>query len=369
MRVGYILGSLNGDGAPWKYYKRLIKNVSSESDITPIGIYTGGNPAQFDIDIKFVKMDGLLPNWHSLTASNDIDLIHLNGLPVYGNIIALRCQVPVVATNHGTLHWATELPDDILPPWSYSQRKRIGDRISKYTVDKAFAVSHSTKQVLQTRAKWPERKISATYEPIDDAFFEQEPDYTSKWSDHSYMLHVSAAAPKKNVHRLLDAYAQYYDQAPDPLELVIAGPGWDDAIASAQSRHDFGGAVTYTGYIPMKELIALYDNTELFVFPSLHETFGLPNIEAMARGAPVLTTRQYGIPDVVGDAAAFIESPKNTNSIATALQNVAHDTSQLADLTNKGQQRANLYTWQRHYQILNEEYELMVHNEKTKHFK
>jgi glycosyltransferase involved in cell wall biosynthesis len=354
MRVGYVLGDLNTTGAPSRYFTSLVGQVQRRTDVTPVGFYTSGDSSTFDVEM--VKMEGALPEWHRLVPKTSVDLVHLNGLPVVANASALRCSVPVVATVHGVLHWVDGLPDDVRPPRRYRAKFRLADRVSRYTVDRAFAVSDSTKSILHRRAGWPEADVHATYEPIADSFFERPRNEDSDWADRRYILHVSSEAPKKNVRTLVEGYAEYRAGATDPPDLVIAGPGWPDVVGDTVSALGVSGSVSCPGLVSERELVDLYDHADLFVFPSLHETFGLPNVEAMARGTPVLTTDRFGIPEVVGDAAAFLPQPGDAASVAAALTDLVDDATRLAALSAAGRARASRFSWANHVEVLVEQY-------------
>jgi glycosyltransferase involved in cell wall biosynthesis len=358
MRVGYILADLDDSGAPWEYISTLVSKIADRNDITPVGLYTRGDTTQFDIDL--IQVEGVVPNWHKNVRGDDIDLVHLNGLPLFANWAVWRCPVPVVATVHGTLHWATELPSKLQPSKKFARKMRFFDKVDKHTVDRAFAVSESTKQVLIEQAGWSSEDISVLYEGIDDSYFTRDVNPDSKWADRSYLLHVSSAAPKKNVQRLVKAYARYRDCVESPADLVIAGDGWPEQLNSMICTLGVEGSVHCVGFVDEDELIDLYDYAELFVFPSLHETFGLPNIEAMARETPVLTTKKYGIPDVVGSAAAFIDDPTSIDNIARAIEKTVTDTRLLSELGKRGACHSKHYTWKNHVDMILGEYDAIL---------
>jgi glycosyltransferase involved in cell wall biosynthesis len=104
--------------------------------------------------------------------------------------------------------------------------------------------------------------------------------------------------------------------------------------------------VTFTGYVPDEDLPALYNAAELFVFPSLYEGFGLPVLEAMACGAPVVTSNTSSLPEVAGDAAILVD-PYDVNAIAQAMRQVLEDPALAEALRQKGLERAKLFTWEK----------------------
>jgi glycosyltransferase involved in cell wall biosynthesis len=156
-----------------------------------------------------------------------------------------------------------------------------------------------------------------------------------------YVLCVGSLEPRKNLARLLAAWQQIQHKLRG-LSLVLAG-------AKSRIFRDAGvslpTAVHATGYLPEELLPAVYAGAEMFVYPSLYEGFGLPVLEAMASGVPVVTSNVASLPEVAGDAALTID-PQNIDSIAGGIENLASDSVLRTNLREKGLARAQLFTWQ-----------------------
>jgi glycosyltransferase involved in cell wall biosynthesis len=163
-----------------------------------------------------------------------------------------------------------------------------------------------------------------------------------------YLLYLGTLQPRKNVGRLVDAFLRCRQRAGRDLTLVLAGqPGWllqavDAHVAGAEAR----GAVVRPGYVAREDLPALYSGALAFVFPSLYEGFGLPVLEAMACGAPVLASSTSSLPEVVGDAGMLV-SPLDTGALAAALERLVADADLRSDLAERGLARARQFTWER----------------------
>ena len=157
-----------------------------------------------------------------------------------------------------------------------------------------------------------------------------------------YILSVGVLQPRKNLARLLRAFATLGHTDPDlPHQLVVTGkPGWG---AEPQAQPN----VRFTGYVPDAELPALYAGAEVFAYPSLYEGFGLPVIEAMAAGAPVLTSNRSSLPEVAGDAAVKVD-PYEVHSIRDGLRLMLRD----ADLRDELRQRGK--NWAAHFTVENQ---------------
>jgi glycosyltransferase involved in cell wall biosynthesis len=154
--------------------------------------------------------------------------------------------------------------------------------------------------------------------------------------------------PHKNVERLIDAFALLRRRGVDGLKLVIIG----DEISKFQTlrravhRHKLHKHVRFLGFVPDDTLSVLYRLAGVFVFPSLYEGFGLPPLEAMACGAPVITSNVSSLPEVVGDAALLVD-PYSSEAIADAIWKVLSDSSLSARLRAKGLARAQDFSWER----------------------
>jgi glycosyltransferase involved in cell wall biosynthesis len=161
-----------------------------------------------------------------------------------------------------------------------------------------------------------------------------------------YVLAVGTLEPRKNLPRLVEAFARLSAEVRQDRLLVLVGAlGWDTSeTVDTLRRHS--ALVRELGHVDDDELRALYRGAELFAYPSLYEGFGLPVLEAMASGTPVLTSRTSSLPEVAGDAAVYVD-PRDIDSIASGLGEALTDPDRLATLTAKGIERARLFSWDR----------------------
>ena len=162
-----------------------------------------------------------------------------------------------------------------------------------------------------------------------------------------FLLYVGGINARKNIARLFEAFAQVRARH-SGLSLVIGGARqWRvDGIDAAFSQLGLEPYVHFTGYLPHDDLPALYSAAEAFVFPSLYEGFGLPPLEAMACGAPVLTSNVSSLPEVVGDAALTAD-PYDVGALAAAIERVLADEPLRAELRARGPARAAQFSWER----------------------
>jgi glycosyltransferase involved in cell wall biosynthesis len=163
-----------------------------------------------------------------------------------------------------------------------------------------------------------------------------------------YILYVGTLEPGKNIPRIIEAYSIVRKRTGTERALVIAGrTGWlHDDIFRAVKRLGLDKEIVFTGYVSKGDLPSLYRGADLFVFPSLYEGFGLPVLEAMACGTPVVTSNTSSLPEVAGDAALLVD-PENVEEIAGAMERVLTDQDLRAELSRRGRERARLFTWER----------------------
>ncbi len=159
-----------------------------------------------------------------------------------------------------------------------------------------------------------------------------------------YVLAVGTLEPRKNLERLVAAWGQLPDALRASHDLALVGPrGWDDSDI-LRTAHE--GGAKLLGRVEEDELRALYAGAAVFVYPSLYEGFGLPVLEAMAAGAPVITSNLSSLPEVAGDAALLVD-PLDTAAIATGIERVLTDAPLAQRLRAAGRTRAAEFSWKR----------------------
>jgi glycosyltransferase involved in cell wall biosynthesis len=162
-----------------------------------------------------------------------------------------------------------------------------------------------------------------------------------------FILYVGTIEPRKNLPRLLEAFARRRIAGDLVHQLVCVGPyGWlSEDVERQIDRLGVRDAVRFTGYVPFDDLPAIYNLAEMFVFPSVYEGFGLPVVEAMACGTPVLTGPVAALAEVAGDAAERID-PLDADTLGEAIVRLAADRDRREALSKAGLERARAFSWQ-----------------------
>ena len=168
-----------------------------------------------------------------------------------------------------------------------------------------------------------------------------------KYELKTFILTVGTLEPRKNMLRLLQAFAQLRANGFSGM-LIHAGPkGWlyDDVLAEVD-RLKLQDSVRFLGRVPIQDLVGLYNAASLFVYPSLYEGFGLPVLEAMACGCPVITSATSSLPEVAGDAALLVD-PYNVEKLAAAMAEILDNQALATTLRERGVKQAKLFSWER----------------------
>lgn len=190
----------------------------------------------------------------------------------------------------------------------------------------------------------PEHRISVVPHGIDVEIF--RPDSGPKPTNDPYLLFVGGRNANKNLSRVLDAFTVVKDEFPG-MSLRIAG-GWSvhdlEWLREQTYLRDIEQRVQHIGYVTQEELVTAYSHAEAFLFPSLEEGFGLPILEAMACGSPVITSNRGAMREVAGNAAQLID-PEDTEEIVTAIRDVLLKPRLKDELIQLGRTRASEFSW------------------------
>jgi glycosyltransferase involved in cell wall biosynthesis len=219
--------------------------------------------------------------------------------------------------------------------------------------DAVITVSECSRRDLVRLYCLDQARIHVIYEGIDDRFRPvEDPEVLATVRRRyglpdGFILYVGTIEPRKNLTTLLEAYQTLKGQGLESKLVIVGKKGWLYQDFFRRLR-DLGlkGQVIFPGYVPDDDLPAIYSAAQVFAFPSLYEGFGLPVLEAMACGTPVVCSNTSSLPEVAGQAALTID-PRRPQELAQALQRVLEDAALRAELKGKGLAQAARFSWER----------------------
>ena len=224
---------------------------------------------------------------------------------------------------------------------------------------RVFAVSNFTRNEIEKLFDIPASSIEVVYNAIDERFLHghataADRDLIARRYQVTYpfLLYAGRISPHKNVVRMIEAFSALKtelerDGAYPDLKLIIIGddlsgnPDLRRTVVRSGVQHD----VRFLGFVPIEVLRIFYDEAKIFVFPSLYEGFGLPPLEAMAHGTPVVTSNVSSLPEVVGNAAVLV-NPENIFEIMRALHRVLTDQALRERMKERGYKQATRFSWE-----------------------
>jgi glycosyltransferase involved in cell wall biosynthesis len=263
---------------------------------------------------------------------------------------AIRCRS--VVTIHDCIHL-------MFPQYLRNRAAHAYARAAMWTAarrsDCILTVSEASKRDILHFFNVRPEKIVVVYNAIDEQFWvspceEDVARVRERYQLHRrFVLYVGNIKPHKNLVRIIEAFDELRRRnVDDELKLLIIGDEISKlpALRRAVHTHKLHKHVRFLGYVSTETLAILYRLSSVFVFPSLYEGFGLPPLEAMACGTPVVTSNVSSLPEVAGDAAVLVD-PYDVDAIADGIYRVLSDPHLAAEMRRKGLERAREFSWQR----------------------
>ena len=289
-----------------------------------------------------------------------LDLAHI---PL--NSVPLLMQKPYVVTVHdmSSILFRERGPSISSPRREY---RRLRFRRGLHRANRVIAVSQATQRDLESLMNVPPERITQIYGAIDPKFFEplgSTDSYDLAYHrrqlmerhqiHYPYLLYAGTIRPQKNIPKLIESFSVLRRELANhpvfhDLRLLVIG----DEIAKYPEvrrsvvHHRLEGAVRFFGFVSFDVLRLFYSAAEAFIFPSVYEGFGLPPLEAMACGVPVVCSNQSSIPEAVGDAAELV-NPDNVFDIVRGMREVLLSPSYREDLIERGKHRVARFNWDR----------------------
>lgn len=297
------------------------------------------------------------PLWEQLGLPHIIRKIKPDLLHCTSNTAPLFCPVPLLLTLHdiiymerkhsGSKSWYQRLG------WHY--RRLVVPRIIPHC-QHIITVSETERIRIQNYFHINDSLISVLHNGYNNQYTpaKADPSIVRKYVPGSkYLFFMGNTEPRKNTNRVLKAYDLYRKQSKSPLPLLISGLKREELnhFLVKEELQNLSEYIICTGYIPSKDITALYCGALVFLFPSLSEGFGIPIIEAMACGTPVITSNLSAMPEVAGKGALLID-PFNEQAIANQILEIERNPILRNEQQEYGLKRAQLFSWKQNVALL-----------------
>ena len=355
MRIGVMLRHYDQHGGGVRVYTQRLLQALLELRTGHQFVFLYRNPALIGTYASWPEVEEValaarsVLTWDQIAVPSAARRLGIDLLfnPKYS--IPLLAPCPAVWVCHG-LDW-------YVMPWGSRLKDRVSHRflVPRYAARAGaiLAVSEVTREHVMHYLKVEPDRVATVYSGVDDVFRRPLPESRLNQIRQQYslperfLLYAGAIYPPKNFTRLVRAYAQVGPQRGIPL--VVAG-GENRFLSEGELREPealgIGEWVRWPGWIEQEDLAGFYALAEALLLPSIFESCGLPVLEAMAAGCPVVTADRYGTKELAEGAAVLVD-PESVDSIATGLRHVLEDQALRAKLVAAGRERSRDFTWQR----------------------
>lgn len=292
------------------------------------------------------------PLWEQIGLPKAVKRIKPDLLHCTSNTAPINTSVPLVLTLHDIIFlekrqsssksWYQEMG------WYY--RRMVVPRILP-KCKKIITVSHFERERICKALQLPDSQVTAVYNGYNAHFTPQpnQPEITKKYIDaDDYLFFLGNTDPKKNTPRVLKAYSMYLAKSAFKRPLLIADLKEDfiDTILKQENIEDIKPYLSFPGYIYNKDLVALYNDAFAFLYPSLRESFGIPMLEAMACGTPIIAGNTSAMPEVAG-SGALLADPYSVEDIAEKILLLEQDSALYQQQVEYGLNRVKLFSWRK----------------------
>ncbi|WP_257668231.1 glycosyltransferase family 4 protein [Parapedobacter tibetensis] len=292
------------------------------------------------------------PIWEQISLPLSAKSAQLDILHSTCNTSTLFPPVPLVLTLHDIIYLEKlDMAGTLYQNFGNVYRRLVVPAIARKAAA-IITVSEFERSVMVDRLDIPEEKVKVIHNAVHNRFNNRyahdqvEAFRKSKGLPAHFLLFLGNTAPKKNTKNVIEAYVRYVYMVASPLPIVVLD--YSEKLVVDQlltlGAADLFSNFIFPGYIHPDNMPLIYNASTLFVYPSLRESFGLPILEAMACGVPVITSNTSAMPEVAGDAAVLV-NPSDTLALAEAMQHILDNPDVKKELVAKGLKRATEFTW------------------------
>lgn len=355
MRIGIDARFVGPQGTGLgKYSEKLILNLAKVDAQNQYRIFLKKDNWDFLVLPKSFRKVQADVSWYSISEqlkmpkifkNENLDVLHVPhfNVPVF-------YKGKFVVTIHDLIHHdfkndaATAHSSLVFQAKRAAYRKVIENAI--YKSAKIITPSNFVKDEIVRRFKISSSKVIVTYEAAEEEYSVRQPSTVNR---QQFLLYVGNAYPHKNLNRLLDAMqilTTYYKLHTTNLVLVCPRDVFATRLTSEIKKRDLGKRVELKGYLPPKDLSALFQKAQAYVFPSLSEGFGIPGLNAMASGLPLAASNIPVLKEVYGAAALYF-NPKDPGDIAQKIETLIESEKLKSDLIKRGKTQIQKYSWKK----------------------
>ena len=364
MKIGFSTSVIQrGRTGIAQYIFSLLRAVSAQATSEKFVLFVLEKDAEFFRDLGdrfelFLVPEKYRPPvrniiWHqtilpSIARRLQLDLLHI---PSYRRLIWPR-PCPLVATIHDLAPFRVSNKYDLARMF-YG---RVAVKFLARRQDEIITVSQNTAADIEQFFRIPKRDVRVIYNGIDhERFSPREQGEARAFASEKFRLHkpfflyvARLEHPGKNHRRLIEAFERFKEHTNSDWQLAFGGSDWHgaDLIHARIAESAYSSDIRCLGFVSNDDLPGLYSGAQAFVYPSLYEGFGLPPLEAMACGCPVISSDRGSLGEVVSDAA-WIVNPEDVEDICDALLQLHSDAKSRAALVQKGLLRASEFSWER----------------------
>ena len=329
---------------------QLIKNLQQIDLENQYFIFVKPGPDRYCLketrNFKIVELSGLTYlDWEQLSLPRALKKYKIDLLHCTSNTAPLFTDVSMVLTVHDIIYLTDEgaQKGTLYQKLGHYYRKYIVPQVAE-KAQRVVTVSNYELEVM--KSYFDPNKLRVVYNGVAEHFFDDERRNDLNLPDN-YMFFLGNMAHKKNMRNLLKAYAWYISKSEEPVPLVIAETSDKEleALLTELGLSHVRNHIHLTGYVPQDQLPKLYASATVFLYPSLRESFGIPILEAMACGTPVITSNYASMPEVAGDCALLTES-KDYQKLGAAIHYLMEDEELRLSMIEKGLRRADDFRWE-----------------------
>jgi glycosyltransferase involved in cell wall biosynthesis len=306
-------------------------------------------------NFKIIEFGGLYPVWEQIRLPRKVSSLKLDILHCTANLAPVFHKAKSVVTVHDIIF----LENNPILIKDYSLYQRFGNLYRRMIApvimkkaDKIITVSESERQLILNATQTDPSSITVVYNALAEHFLRQYDDGQKAKVKEKYglpdefLLFLGNTDPKKNTINLFKAYIEYIQSEPNGPDLIIAdlGKAQLKKLVDYDIPQEVWDKVHFMGYIDNKDMPLIISLSKVFLYPSKRESFGIPILEGMAQGVPVITSNAFAMPEIAGGAAELVQ-PEDVNTIISAIKKLVNDDKARDALIEKGQKRVKDFSW------------------------